>query len=238
MQALLLAAGLGTRLRPLTLDRPKALVEVQGRTLLEINLQRLIQAGAKRVVVNAHHFAPLVQHFLASHRWEAEVLLSDESNLLLDTGGAIKKAAPLFLPQEPIVVHNVDVLHRLDLPSFVAQHLASSSLASLLTSQRTTTRYLLADADLHLVGWHDTRNGATLWARGPQPACQQHAFSGIAILSPSLPALLPEADHPYPIIPQYLHLAATHTLSLLPHRPEDWIDVGKPDTLPLAARLL
>lgn len=238
MQAFLLAAGLGTRLRPLTLDRPKALVEVNGRTLLEINLLRLISAGARRVVVNVHHFAPMVKQFLASKHWDAEVLVSDESALLLDTGGGLRQASSLFLPEEPIVVHNVDVLHRLDIASLVAQHADSMALATLLTSQRTTSRYLLGDAHARLVGWTNQSTGQTLWSTAPCTEYNLHAFSGIAILRPDFPSLLPPAVAPYPIIPQYLELSKHHTINLLNHPATDWLDVGKPSTLPLAERLL
>ena len=115
MQAFLLAAGLGTRLRPLTDRKPKALVEVQGIPLLKINLDNLVRQGATRIVVNVHHYAGQIIDFLQRNSWNAEVLVSDERDLLLDTGGGLKKAARLFVPDEPIVVHNVDILSHIDL---------------------------------------------------------------------------------------------------------------------------
>ena len=115
MEALILAAGLGTRLRPLTNDRPKALVEVNGTTLLEYNLRRLIGFGFNKIVINIHHFPDMVIDFVRQRNFEAEILFSDERELLMDTGGALKKAAPLFSGKEPVLIHNVDILSTLDL---------------------------------------------------------------------------------------------------------------------------
>ena len=238
MQAFILAAGLGTRLRPLTNSRPKALVEVEGRTLLEINMLRLIEAGATRIVVNTHHYADMIRKFVESKRWDAEVLLSDESSLLLDTGGGLKKAEPQFRSDEPIIVHNVDVLHRLSLTDIVKQHTDSKALATLCVSERSTSRYLLADDSQHLVGWTNVKTGETLWSGTPVDGVRCLAFSGIAVVEPGLLPLLPPATAPYPIIPQYLSIAKSHTINCVEHHPDDWIDVGKPETLPLASRLL
>ena len=238
MQAFLLAAGLGTRLRPLTNDRPKALVEVGGRTLLEINLQRLIEAGATRVVVNVHHFAEKMSDFIAAKHWDAEVLVSDERAMLMDTGGGLKQAERLFRSDEPIVVHNVDVLHRLELRKIVEQHVDSKQIAPLCVSQRRSSRYLLSDAERHLVGLTNVTTGETLWSGSPKEDYISLAFSGIAVLQPELLALLPEANASYSIIPQYLNIAKEHAINLFEHAPTDWMDVGKPDTLPLAEQFL
>lgn len=233
MQAFLLAAGLGTRLRPLTDRKPKALVEVQGIPLLKINLDNLVRQGATRIVVNVHHHAGQIIDFLQRNSWNAEVLVSDERDLLLDTGGGLKKAARLFVPDEPIVVHNVDILSHIDLSELLKQHAHSMSLATLAVSTRDTSRQLLFDPHRQLAGWRDHRSNETRWVQHPTP-CEEKAFSGIAMVEPALLNLLPPADHPYPVIPAYLDIARNHGISYFEHRKEDWLDVGKPETLNLA----
>ena len=128
---MILAAGLGTRLRPLTNDRPKALVEVNGITLLEYNIRRLIGFGFNRIVINVHHFPDMIIDFVRSRKFEAEILFSDEREQLMDTGGALKKAAPLFSGKEPVLIHNVDILSTLDLGEIYRKHLGTKALATL-----------------------------------------------------------------------------------------------------------
>lgn len=237
MQAFLLAAGLGTRLRPLTDSRPKALVEVGGEPLLKINIDRLAAQGADRIVVNVHHFADKVVDYLASRPWPAEVLVSDERDLLLDTGGGMKKAAPLFRLDEPVLIHNVDILSRLDLRALWRRQQESGALATLAVSRRDTARQLLFDAEGRLAGWYNRQNGETRWAMAPTEAAPQTedynvlAFSGIAVVSPQMLDLLPEATLPYPIIPAYLDAAREHVINHFLHSAADWLDVGKPETL-------
>lgn len=231
MQAFLLAAGLGTRLKPMTETKPKALIEVQGKPLLQLNIENLESQGATRIVVNTHHFADQVAHFLASRRWKAEIVISDESNLLLDTGGGLKKSAPLFSDSEPIVIHNVDILSHIDLAELSETLLSSDDIATLAVSRRDTSRQLLFDPQHRLVGWKNAATGETLWATSPTEAATAFAFSGIAAIRPLLLHLLPPADHPYPIIPAYLQIAATHSIGQFLHPKEEWLDVGKPETL-------
>lgn len=238
MQAFIPSAGLGTRLRPLTNDRPKALVEIEGVTLLEINILRMIEAGAKRIVVNVHHFSDKVKSFLDSKHWESEIMVSDEHELLMDTGGGLKKAESLFLPDEPILIHNVDVLTHLDLEALVDYHLDSKSFATLCVSERNTSRYLLADEERNLIGWTNEKTGEILWSKEPAECYSKFAFSGIAVVDPLLLSELPAAIKPYPIIPEYLRLADDHTIKMKVHAAEDWLDVGKPETLPQAETFL
>ena len=234
MQAFILAAGLGTRLHPLTDHRPKALVEVNGVPLLKMAIDNLVRQGAEHIVVNVHHFADMVCDYLASSKWPTEIAISDERDMLLDTGGALKKAAPLFLPQEQIVVYNVDILSRLDFNELVDFHKHSGNLATLAVCHRTTSRYLLFDHEGQLTGWTNRKSGEFLWANGPQTGCTELAFSGISIIDPLLPNLLPAADHPYPIIPQYLNLAKYHRIRQFKHPADTWLDVGTPEKLNLA----
>lgn len=231
MQAFIPAAGLGTRLKPLTENRPKALVEVNGVPLIKIAIDNLAQQGATRIVVNVHHFADLLCNYLTQQHWDVEVLVSDERNQLLDTGGGIKKAASLFSPSEPIVIHNVDILSYINIMELVTQHTNSMNLATLAISRRETSRQLLFTPLGQLTGWVNHSSGETLWVNSPTDTYDELAFSGIAVVQPQLLDMLPPADHPYPIIPCYLSIAKNHRINAFVHDSSDWIDVGKPETL-------
>ena len=221
MEGFVLAAGLGTRLRPLTDDRPKALVEVGGSTLLERTIHRLEQAGIEHIVINVHHFADKVVEFIGSREWQAKIDISDERALLLDTGGGLKYAAPLFTGRENVLVHNVDILSDIDLQDVERKHEAEGNLVTLCVSRRETKRLLEFDADGRLVGRAE---------RGM-------AFSGISVVSPALFGLLPDADHPYPIIDEYIRLSGEgERIGSYIHPAERWLDVGKPETLEQAQR--
>lgn len=215
MEGFVLAAGLGTRLRPLTDDRPKALVEVGGKTLLQHTIEKLQASGINHIVVNVHHFSDNVVSFLRSRQWQCTIDISDERNLLLDTGGGLKHAAPLFSGKENVLVHNVDILSDIDLCDVEAQHKRDGNLVTLCVSQRPTKRLLEFDAYGLLVGRAE---------RGL-------AFSGVSVVSPALFALLPEADHPYPVIDEYIRLSRSHRIGCYRHLPDHWLDVGKPETL-------
>lgn len=234
---MILAAGLGTRLRPLTNDRPKALVEVNGITLLEYNLRRLIGFGFNKIVINIHHFPDMVIDFVRQRNFEAEILFSDEREQLLDTGGALKKAAALFSGKEPVLIHNVDILSTLDLGEIYNKHLGNKALATLLVSKRDTSRQLLFDKNQQLVGWHTSSNNETLWSDRPVEIFDSMAFSGIHIVNPELFDLLPPAA-PYPIIPEYLKIGKYHKILAFSHLAEEWLDVGKPETLKLAKKFI
>ena len=231
MQAFLLAAGLGTRLRPLTDTLPKALVEVQGSPLIKIAIDNLVRQGATRIVVNIYHHADQLLNYLQTHHWDADILISDERDMLLDTGGGLKKAAPLFMPQEPILVHNVDILTQIHFADVMRQHTDSMNLATLIVSQRDTSRQLLFDSQRQLTGWQNLTTGETKWVDKPPYNYEQKAFSGIAVIQPRMLEMLPPADRPYPIIPAYLMLAKNHRISYFEHSQKNWLDVGKPETL-------
>jgi NDP-sugar pyrophosphorylase family protein len=195
MNALILAAGLGTRLGDLTSDRPKALVEVSGKTMLEHQLHHLSAAGFDRFVINIHHFAPKVKAFLEEHRnFGLDIRLSDESDLLLDTGGGIRKAMHMFGDGQPVLVHNVDIFSSTDLRSLYEGHLESGADSTLLVAARSTSRYLYFDSDSMLRGWSNEKTGQV---RSPYPGFDKtgytpYAFQGIHVLSPSLLPLLDE----------------------------------------------
>lgn len=221
MEGFILAAGLGTRLRPLTADRPKALVEVGGVTLLELAIRKLERAGIGHIVINVHHFADKIIDFVGSRKWQASIDISDERSLLLDTGGGLKHAAPLFSGKHNVLVHNVDILSDIDLQALEGRHKADGNLVTLCVSRRQTKRLLAFDKEGLLVGRAD----------------EGLAFSGISVVAPELFALLPEADHPYPVIDEYIRLSHEgRRIGSYLHAPDRWLDVGKPETLALAGQ--
>ena len=222
MKAMILAAGLGTRLRPLTNDRPKALVEISGRTLLEITLERLRGVGIREVIINVHHFADkMVEYVKTKQNLGMRIEISREETLL-DTGGGLKKAGWFFLGDtEPFLVHNVDVISTIDLPAMAQYHKKNEAIATLAVQNRTTSRPLVFDENLRLRG------------RGPGLA-----FSGIHIISPRLIPMLSE-DGVFSIIDSYVRLAAQGE-KILAFRTDayHWRDLGRPDDLIKAAKEL
>lgn len=242
MNALILAAGLGTRLGELTSDRPKALVEVSGKTMLEHQLQHLSAAGFDRFVINIHHFAPKVRAFLEEHKnFGLDIRLSDESDLLLDTGGGIRQAMHLFGNDQPVLVHNVDIFSSADLRSLYEGHLKSGADSTLLVAQRSTSRYLYFDSDNMLRGWSNEKTGQV---RSPYPGFDKtrftpYAFQGIHVLSPTLLPFLDEIpDQRFSITDFYVDNAARLRLRSVVSDATEWVDAGKPDALSRAAQII
>jgi NDP-sugar pyrophosphorylase family protein len=235
MKAMILAAGLGTRLRPLTDHRPKALVEVGGRTMLEIALARLRFFGIHDVIVNAHHFAGMVVDYLqARDNFGMRIEVSREE-VLLDTGGGLKKAAHFFLENssgEPFVLHNVDVISAVDLRKMLQLHVDRRALATLAVQQRDSSRLLLFDESLRLCGRLTGQPGEIV---RPAPPLQALAFCGIHIISPRLLALMTE-EGAFSIISTYLRLASAGE-PILAFRADEyyWRDLGKSADLARAA---
>ena len=235
MKAMLFAAGLGTRLRPLTNQRPKALVEVGGQTLLELALLKLKAAGVEQVVINVHHFAGMIREFLKQYQVPGlRISISNESDLLLNTGGGLKKAQPFFnQTSEPFIAMNVDVLSSIDLRAMFQAHLLSGALATLAVRKRVSSRYLLFDENLRLQGWQDLKTGE-------QKFCHSHAdpatlaplaFSGIHIISPAIFSFMPPAQQPYSIISTYLETGGKAMIKGFQHDGDFWLDVGKPEAI-------
>jgi len=235
MKAMVLAAGLGTRLRPLTEDCPKALVEIAGRTLLEIALSRLRDCGIGEVIVNVHHFADMVVDYLRRHEnFDMKIEVSRE-DILLDTGGGLKKAAWFFLKDpSPFILHNVDVVSTIDLHSMVQYHIENHALATLAVQHRESSRQLLFDEHLQLCGRRTRRGQKTEWARSPK-AVEELAFSGIHVISPALLTMMSE-EGVFSIIKTYLRLAGQGE-KLLAFRADEyyWRDLGTPESLVQAA---
>jgi mannose-1-phosphate guanylyltransferase len=244
---MILAAGLGTRLRPLTNDRPKALVEINGRSLLEITLTKLREAGVREVIVNAHHFADMIVDTLKRHdNFGLQVEVSREE-ILLDTGGGLKQAAWFFqradsASDEPFILHNVDVISNVDLRRMSEYHASQNNLATLMVQNRKTSRYLLFDEQGTLCGRRFTDGRPDEITRlAPARQAPSHnapeplAFSGIHIISPRLLPMITE-EGIFSIITSYLRLAAQGD-KIAAFRPDDcyWRDLGSPESLRQAA---
>lgn len=233
MKAMILAAGLGTRLRPLTDNKPKALVELEGRTLLEITLERLRSFGVSEVIVNVHHFADLVVEYLrANANFGLRIEVSRE-DLLLDTGGGLKRAAWFFLEgqsDEPFLLHNVDIVSAINLEEMAEAHKNSAALATLAVQERSSSRQLLFDRQGRLCGRRAGREAADEIARSaenPEPL----AFAGIHVISPRLLKKMTE-DGVFSIIGTYLRLAREGE-AIRAFRADQyyWRDLGKPEDL-------
>jgi NDP-sugar pyrophosphorylase family protein len=232
---MILAAGLGTRLRPLTDDRPKALVELGGRTLLEITLARLRVFGIREVIINVHHFADKVVDYLGAHNNFGMQIEISREEMLLDTGGGLNKAAWFFLGDptrldEPFVLHNVDVISTIDISRMMQFHKGHGALATLAVQQRDSSRLLFFDDQLELAGRRASRDAEPEIVR-PSSQPQPLAFSGIHIISPRLLPMIAE-DGTFSIIPTYLRLAAQGE-KILAFRADDyhWRDLGRPADL-------
>lgn len=252
---MIFAAGLGTRLKPLTDTMPKALVRVGGEPLIKRVIMNLAAAGVDRIVVNVHHFAGQIIDYLKDNdNFGLDIRISDETAGLLETGGGIKKAAPLFDPTAPILIHNVDILSNVNLSEFY--QIASRSEegrgkseesnccdavdAVLLVSWRKTKRYLLFNDDMKLVGWTNIETGEV---RSPYPdldpkKCRMYAFAGIHALSPRLLKMMDEFPDRFGIIDFYLKACATHNIKGYVKDDLKLMDIGKLDTLAQAEEFL
>ena len=238
-QAMILAAGLGTRLKPLTDTMPKALVPVSGRPLLDINIRRLMEQGYDRFVVNIHHFAQQIIDFVKEQDYAPLVHFSDETDQLLETGGGMKKAQGLFRDDQPILIHNVDILDNVNYDWFARQHQLDED-AVLLVSQRKTKRYLLFDNAMHLMGWKNIETGEikSPYEYVRRTGLSQHgeelnmfAFSGIHSFSPRLFPLMERFPDRFPIIDFYLSVCHRAPIVGLVKPDLQLMDVGKLDTL-------
>lgn len=250
MNAMIFAAGLGTRLKPYTIHAPKAMVEVAGRPMIAHQMEKLHNTGFQRVVINVHHFAQqIIDYVTANNGFGLDVVFSDETGLLLDTGGGIRKALSLFDNDKPILIHNVDVFSNTDLAALYNNHIDEGADASLLVSRRNTSRYLILDNEDNLVAWKNmqTREVRTTH-NGIQPALERldadeefyrlRAFSGIHVISPTLFPLLKRSEEVFSIINFYWQHSANYRIRCV-EAPDNfrWVDAGKPEALPLAAEI-
>ncbi len=243
--AMILAAGLGTRLKALTQDKPKALVPLNGKPLLQHCIENLIANGFYHIVINVHHFGEQIIDFINQHQFDAVIQISDERDLLMDTGGGIVKATPLFKDSKAVLVHNVDIISDVNLRDMSQQFLDSKDDAWLLTQDRETNRKLLFDAENQLVGWMNKSEGSFKWVHpendGPSTGSgicsyQEMAFSGLHFFRSDLFAEF--EVKPQSVIDLYLNLAKTNRIISKPIQPDYWFDLGKPEQLQAAENYL
>ncbi len=225
MKAMIFAAGLGTRLQPLTNDIPKALVKVDDKTLLQHNLERLISFGITEFVINVHHFADQVKAFFESHNnFNVNISVSDETNLLLDTGGGLKQAAAWLQGDEPVLLQNVDIVTDINFRKMLDFHQKTNAIATLAVQHRESSRYLLFNSDNRLCGWKNIRSGEEIITR-PEEEYSSLAFSGIHMVSPEIFRYLPRKNV-FGIIEVYLQLSKTRNIAAYLHDDDYWFDVG------------
>ncbi|MFA5045750.1 MAG: nucleotidyltransferase family protein [Paludibacter sp.] len=240
MKAMIFAAGLGTRLKPITYNLPKALVPIAGKPLLEHLILKLKDSGFDEIIVNVHHFPDRIIDFLKEkNNFGIRIEVSDEREMLLDTGGGIRNAAWFFDDGKPFLVHNVDILSNVDLKALYHQHLRTNSLATLVVSKRDTFRYLLFNDDLRLNGWINEKTGETK----PQDLKRidfynKLAFAGIQVLSPKVFDLMKNRDAKFPIMDFYLSNMKNEVISGFVPDNFRMMDVGKLEVLEEAEKFV
>jgi NDP-sugar pyrophosphorylase family protein len=237
MKALIVAAGLGTRLKPITDSMPKALVPLNGVPLLEYVCQKLIAAGFDEIIINVHHFADQIIDFIAKkQQFGVRIEISDERKKLLDTGGAIKKASWFFNDNRPFLVHNVDIVSDVNLNDLYQFHLREQVAATMLVNKRETTRYLLFDKASRLKAWTNikTKEVKTSFSEIDMQALSMVAFDGIQVISPILLQQMHSWPDRFSIIDFYLSIAAKYSISAYEQQGMTWFDVGKPETIHMA----
>lgn len=242
---MILAAGLGTRFKPWTDQHPKALAPVNGKSLLQRNIEYLQQYGIREVVVNVHHFAEQIIEALTLNRgWGSRIIISDETEEVLETGGGLQKARSL-LEDAPFVLMNVDILTDMDLSAFIGAHFQYRPLATLAVTDRSTSRYFLFDEQQELCGWRNVQTGQERIARMggaaqgallPGVALVQKAFSGIHVIDPAIFPLIRQTGK-FSMVDVYLDLAAGHTIRGFDHSGSLFIDVGRPESAEKATGL-
>jgi NDP-sugar pyrophosphorylase family protein len=235
-RAMIFAAGLGTRFSPWTDRHPKALAMINGKSLLQRNIEYLQQYGIRDLVVNIHHFPGQIREALSVNRgWGSHITISDETEQVLETGGGLKKARP-YLEGAPFLIMNVDILTDLDLSEMIRDHFQHRPLATLAVTGRKTSRYFLFDEQQQLCGWRNVKTGEERMARSVVAPPIEKAFSGIHIIDPAIfPLILAEGK--FSIVDLYLQLAASRVIRGYDHSQSRLIDVGKPEAVVEAERL-
>ena len=231
MKAMILAAGLGTRLKPFTDQHPKALAEVNGKSILQRNIEYLASFRLKDVIVNVHHFADQIIDVLNKNNgFGSKITISDERNEVLETGGGIKKTQWFFeKDSEPFVVINVDILTDMNLNKMILQHQKNNPLATLAVTSRTTSRYFLFDQFNHLSGWENQKTGEQKISRKSEKYIQK-AFSGIHIISPEIFPFI-KMTGKFSMVDVYLQLTKTYVIEGFDHSNSKFLDVGKPENI-------
>ena len=241
MKAMIFAAGLGSRLKPLTDNLPKALVPVAGKPMLEHVILKLKAAGFNEIVINIHHLGQQIIDFLeANNNFGVRIHISDERDYLLDTGGGIKRATRFLMGDEPFLVHNVDILSNVDLKQLYQHHAEGKALATLLVSQRKTSRYLLFNRENKLCGWrnHATGEVKSFYPYFDPDQYNEYAFGGIHVMSPKILDWMEEWTGKFSIIQFYLSICARTDIHAYPAADLRLLDIGKPEALEEAERFI
>lgn len=226
---MIFAAGLGSRLHPLTESKPKALLKYKGKILLQSAIEYLKNNGVSEIIVNVHHFADQIINFIETTNFGIPIFISDERKRLLETGGGLKFAYHFF-DKNPFVLYNADVITDLNLKQLISFHNANNPLATLVVRKRETNRYLIFDEDLRLSGWENKKTGDLKLMRKSIES-QSLAFSGIHIIDPQIFVKIPTNWVRFSMIDLYLHLAKENYINaFLDHSP-NWLDIGKPEHL-------
>ena len=239
MKAMIFAAGLGTRLKPLTDSTPKALLPINGKPMLEHVILKLKDAGVHQIAINVHHLGDQIINFLAANKnFGIQIHISDERDYLLDTGGGIKHAAAFLQGNEPFLIHNVDILSDIDLRALYNHHIETNPLATLLVSKRNTSRYLLFNKENKLCGWRNRETGEvkSFYPDFDPNQYNEYAFSGIHVLSPKIFDWMEEWTGKFSIINFYLSICAKANIHAYADEDLHLIDVGKPKTLQVAEK--
>ncbi|OQC45241.1 MAG: D-glycero-alpha-D-manno-heptose 1-phosphate guanylyltransferase [Bacteroidetes bacterium ADurb.Bin028] len=229
MKAMIFAAGLGTRLAPLTNDKPKALVEVGGKPMLEMQIENLKSYGVKYIVINIHHFADQIINFIKSKDFGIEIHFSDESDLLLDTGGGLKNVKKYFQKGDNFLVHNVDIYSDINLKDFYNYHITGNNLVTLAVKHRNSTKKLLFDENLQLCGWKSLSDGRKIISI-EKPQYDEMAFSGIYVFNYKIFDEITKTGA-FPIIPELLEITKTQTIKAWVADNNNILDLGKHEAL-------
>ncbi len=234
VRGMILAAGLGTRLKPWTDAHPKALAVVNGKSLLQRNIEWLQTVGIKDVIVNVHHFADQIIDAIEKNKgWGSAITISDERDAILETGGGLQKAGWFF--DDDFVLMNVDILTDLNLQQMIDQHKQNKALATLAVTERDTSRYFLFDAQQELCGWKNVKTGEERIMRHENDLTQK-AFSGIHVIDPKIFSLMKQ-EGKFSMVDVYLSLCADHTIQYFDHSDTKFMDVGKPESVVQAERM-
>jgi NDP-sugar pyrophosphorylase family protein len=227
MRAMILAAGLGTRLKPLTNSTPKALIKIKDFTLLELQIKKLVSEGFDQIIINVHHLGDVVKDYLKQNNFfNCSIEISDESEKLLDTGGGLKKASHFFRDGEPFLVYNVDILSNISLRKLINYHLASESIATLAIQNRDSSRKFLFDKNNILCGWMNQKSSENIITRDEQSELFPYSFSGIQVINPKIFKYFPDKDI-FSLVELYLSAARKANISGYIHNDDLWIDIGK-----------
>jgi len=228
---MILAAGLGTRLKPITDSTPKALIKITGFTLLKLQIRKLIAEGFDQIIINVHHFSDQLKEYIKQNIFfNCSIVISDESKKLLDTGGGLKKAAYFFSDGKPFLVYNVDILSDINLKSLMDHHQASGSIATLAVRERASSRKFLFDNENILVGWTNDEAKEKIIVRDEKNKLIPYSFSGIQIIDPAIFKYFPDKDV-FSLVDLYLSTAKNDKISGFVHNEDNWLDIGKIETL-------